>query len=155
MLGASPRALDSGMLSEAGWAGWAGWLAGCWLDPWKLETLFLDSHTLDALKGSADFNMIKKQSQATKDMESFPWGWVGLKWVPSSRDTIPFVYVWDCFVLCCNRAIIFPLCCNPSPPPCAHCAGKLWGRTLLTVLRGTFRSRTLGAYFGNLFWDHL
>ena len=47
----------------AGWAGWlavwlAGWLAeldGCWLDAWKLETLFLDSHTLDALKGSADF----------------------------------------------------------------------------------------------------
>ena len=41
-----------------GWAGWlAGWLAGlagCWLDAWKLETLFLDSHTLDALKGSAD-----------------------------------------------------------------------------------------------------
>ena len=39
-------------------------------------------------------------------MKSFPWGWV-LKWVPSSRDTIPFVYVWDCFSLCCNRAMFF------------------------------------------------
>ena len=47
----------------AGWlAGWvvdwmAGWLArldSCWLDAWKLETLSLDSRTLDALKRSAD-----------------------------------------------------------------------------------------------------
>ena len=36
----------------AGLAGWlSGWLAGldgCWLDAWKLKTLFLESHTLDA-----------------------------------------------------------------------------------------------------------
>ena len=53
----------------AGWLGWLGWLAGWlavwlsgwlaglagyWLDAWKLETLFLNPHTLDALKGSAD-----------------------------------------------------------------------------------------------------
>ena len=47
-------------LAGLGWAGSrAGWLAGldgCWPDAWKLETLFLDSHTLDALKGSADSN---------------------------------------------------------------------------------------------------
>ncbi len=30
---------------------WLAGLAGCWLDAWKLETLFLDSHTLDALRG--------------------------------------------------------------------------------------------------------
>jgi len=53
----------------AGWlAGLLAGLAGRWLDAWRLETLFLDSHTLDgfplaghagrwldALKGSADF----------------------------------------------------------------------------------------------------
>ena len=32
-----------------------GWLGlGFWLDAWKLGTWFLYSHTLDALKGSAD-----------------------------------------------------------------------------------------------------
>ena len=50
-----------GWLGWLGWAGWlAGWLAGldvCWLDVWKLETLFLGSHTLDASKGSMDFHM--------------------------------------------------------------------------------------------------
>jgi hypothetical protein len=50
----------AGWLAGLGWlAGWlSGWLAGldgCWLDAWKLETLFLYSHTLEALKGSADF----------------------------------------------------------------------------------------------------
>ena len=38
-----------GLAGLAGLAGWAGWLGG-----WELETLFLYSHTLDALKGSAD-----------------------------------------------------------------------------------------------------
>ena len=43
----------------AGWlAGWLDGLAGCWLAAWKLETLFLNSHTLDALKGSADLRIL-------------------------------------------------------------------------------------------------
>ena len=28
------------------------------LDAWELETVFLDSHTLDALKGSVDSNKV-------------------------------------------------------------------------------------------------
>ena len=43
----------------AGWlAGWPGLgfddLDDCWLDAWKLETLSLNSHTLDAWEESAD-----------------------------------------------------------------------------------------------------
>ena len=52
----------AGWLSRLGWlAGWLAGLAGCWLDAWKLETLFLESHTLDALKGSADSSIKYEQ----------------------------------------------------------------------------------------------
>ena len=54
-----------GWLSRLGWLA-AGWLAGCWLDAWKLETLFLDLHTLDALKGSADFLIFDFRHIATE-----------------------------------------------------------------------------------------